>query len=163
MPERTAFPGTGGRLYGALGLHRLRQHLHSEQSRPRGVLRGHPPVCPWGQQRSYSAKIMDIVEGKRMDLRRIEERFLEADRELGPDAFLHACYFIENPCYDYVRYWDIAARMPFWDSGMLRGLVVETEAIAQFSDAQREAISRRWGQAVYAAVCEASVETSLPA
>ena len=62
---------------------------------------------PLGDARPYSAEKNDIVEGKRLSLVCIQEKYRGLDRVLGQEAFLYDFYFARNPYF---------SRMPFWFS-----------------------------------------------
>ena len=108
---------------------------------------------PAGARRSYSADKVDIVEGKRMDLRVIEKRWLEADRQLGDAAFLHDYYYESNPYHGYVRPWMIIAKRAFTDRSLLRELFVERSGLLERCTLEQHlAISHRWGSTIFADV-----------
>jgi hypothetical protein len=109
---------------------------------------------PWGDERSYSADKDDIVQGKRMDLRQIAERWRETDRRLGGDAFLHDYYYDRNPYHGYIPPWAVVARRLFLSAESLRHLFVERSGLLEScTEEEREAIRRRWGDALFDAVC----------
>ena len=60
---------------------------------------------PLGDARPYSAEKNDIVEGKRLSLVCIQEKYRGLDKALGEEAFLYDFYFRSNPYF---------TRMPFW-------------------------------------------------
>jgi len=97
-----------------------------------------------------------------MDLHGIEQRWLEADRALGDAAFLHNYYFQSNPFNDCVRPWATLAAGTFRNAGLLHELFVErTGALAQFGEEGRQAVARRWGDAVLAQVLYQTAEMAV--
>ena len=110
---------------------------------------------PQGSARSYAAEKTDIVEGKRWNLRTLEGRLREADAALGHDAFLHHHFYAGNACHLYVRPWATIARRAFREVEVLRRLFVErSDLLQRCTEAQREAIGRRWGDVIFRAVYE---------
>lgn len=108
---------------------------------------------PWGERRSYSDEKMDIVEGKRWNLRTLERRLLDCDRLLGDDACLHEHFFPGNAYHQYVRPWALMAKRAFLDPDVLRALFVKRcHLLERCSPEQRLAISRRWGSTIFADV-----------
>ena len=104
----------------------------------------------FGDSRSYSAEKMDIVEGKRMDLRTIEDRWHQADQELGEAAFICDYYCQHNRYHEYVRVWTAIARRAFMDPTLLRPLFVErTGFLTRCSSGDQEAIRGRWGDSLF--------------
>jgi hypothetical protein len=109
---------------------------------------------PFGDQRSYSAEKEDVVEGKRLDLGTIDERWRQADRDLGDGAFLHDYYFKHNSYHHCVRRWSSVARRAFLEPELLRELFVEQSGFLQRCRPEvLEAICRCWGDAVFDQVC----------
>lgn len=101
---------------------------------------------PCGDRRSYSDKILDIVEGKRLDLHNIEQRAIDTDALLGPEAFLHDFYFSGNRFHRYVKVWPKQAARLFSAAHLLRELFVKrTGFLARCTPDELEAIRRRWG------------------
>ncbi|MBE3039716.1 MAG: hypothetical protein IMZ62_13015 [Chloroflexi bacterium] len=101
---------------------------------------------PCGGRRSYSEKIVDIVEGKRLDLRTIERLAIDRDALLGPEAFLHDFYFSGNPFGRCVKVWAEQAARLFSAVDPLRELfVTRTGFLARCTPEELEAIRRRWG------------------
>lgn len=110
---------------------------------------------PCGDQRSYSDEKEDIVEGKRMDLHTIEQRWQEVDAALGKDAFLYAYYGSGNPFHGYVRPWSVIARRVLLDVDVLWRLFVrQSHMLARCTDQERDSIRRRWGDVIFRAVYE---------
>ena len=110
---------------------------------------------PCGDQRSYSDEKEDIVEGKRMDLHTIEQRWQEVDAALGEGGFLYAYYCSGNPHHGYVRPWSIIARRVLLDVDVLWRLFVrQSNMLAHCTGEQRDCIRRRWGEVIFKAVYE---------
>lgn len=108
---------------------------------------------PWGERRSYSDEKMDIVQGKRWNLRTLERRLLDCDRLLGDDACLHEHFFPGNAYHQYVRPWALMAKRAFLAPDVLRALFVDRSGLLErCTPEQRLAISRRWGSAIFADV-----------
>lgn len=109
---------------------------------------------PWGDRRSYSDQIEDIVEGKRLNLRTTKARAARVDEVLGSDAFLCDCYYYRNPYHRYVRTWQIVAERLFGDPLLLHELFIHRSGLLQqCSVAELSAIFRRWGIRSFAGVC----------
>lgn len=107
----------------------------------------------WGGRRSYSSQVEDIVEGKRLDLRRVEARSQRVDAILAHEAFLHGFYFQENPYHRLVRKWAIRAVGVFRDVHLLRELfAVRSHLLDGCSFAELNAIRSRWGREIFAQV-----------
>jgi hypothetical protein len=97
----------------------------------------------------------DIVEGKRMDLHTIEQRWQEVDAALGEDGFLYAYYCGGNPHHGYVRPWSVLARRVLLDVDVLWRLFAgQSNMLARCTDEQRDCIRRRWGDVIFRAVYE---------
>jgi len=116
-----------------------------------------------GDARNYAAGKDDIVEGKCMDLRTIERRAMDVDRQLGDQAFLHRHYFTNNPYHACVGPWARIARQAFLKPETLRALFIErTGLLEHCSPEQRDGLCHRWGTLVFDAVYhEASVSLAL--
>jgi len=88
--------------------------------------------------------------GKRLCLTGLGSRLVEADRRLGPDAFLHAFFFGSNVYHDYVAPWSVMAAGTFRDTAALRHLFVERSVLLDgLTDGQREALRTRWGEVAF--------------
>ena len=103
---------------------------------------------PHGERRSYSAKILDIVEGKRLDLVGIQEYALRTDRLLGDDAFLEQFFFTGNPYHQRMGSWISAAQELLGDPGLLLRLFIhEGNLLPHCTLRQLRAILKRWAMA----------------
>jgi hypothetical protein len=103
-----------------------------------------------GDRRSYSAEKMDIVEGKRLDLRRVEDRWLDLDRVMAEQAFLHAYYYQDNPYHDCVDLWSHLAVEAFFDARFLHELFVERSRLLDRCTPQEvKALRHRWGTKLF--------------
>jgi hypothetical protein len=110
---------------------------------------------PCGDQRNYSSEKEDIVEGKRMDLNTIEQRWQDMDAALGENAFVYSYYRSGNPYHGYVRPWTVLARRVLMNVDVLRRLFVgQSSMLAHCTDSQRDSIRLRWGDALFTAVYE---------
>lgn len=108
----------------------------------------------WGRALGADSAQPRVVEGKRMDLRGLRQRLLDADRDLGLDAFLCDYYFSANPYHHSVRAWLVAAGRVFSDPEALRRLFVERSNLLECcSSREQEAIRGRWGDDLFEAVC----------
>jgi len=108
---------------------------------------------PWGGQRDYSDEVTDIVTGMTMDFRTIERAFIETDRQLGKDAFLHQRFFTGNPYYRRCGEWCGPVARAFGDPDFLRTMFLDAADLRNYcSWTQLEAIKRRWGPKVFDAV-----------
>jgi ribosomal protein S18 acetylase RimI-like enzyme len=99
-----------------------------------------------GDRRSYSTDVVDIVVGKRLNLRTIEGRAVETDSILGAHAFLHNFYFAENPYHAFVQRWAIRSVGTFANADLLRRLfVADSDFFVRLTPGEIQAIRSRWG------------------
>lgn len=106
-----------------------------------------------GDQRSYSADKMDIVEGKRLDLHEVDRRWADVDRALGDAAFLGTFYYDDNPYHDLVVPWAEQAERAFLTVGLLRRLFVDCSGLLhRCSDEVLDVFRRTWGDELFALV-----------
>lgn len=119
---------------------------------------------PWGDRRSYSEEIVDIVVGMRLDLRTVEARTVETDEILGQEAFLHDFYFVRNKFHECVRRWAVRAAGMFRDIELLRELfVTRTDLFSRLSFKEVAAIRSRWGEDTFGKVMGQPSEARLAA
>lgn len=103
-----------------------------------------------GDQRSYSAEKMDIVEGKRLDLREVSERWADVDAVLGENALLVRYYLTDNPYHQRVGPWAEVAEIAFLQPQLLRRLFVERSGLLDRLGEEALAILRReWGAGLF--------------
>ncbi len=106
-----------------------------------------------GGRRSYSAQKMDIVEGKRLNLRTVKELWSDVDRHLGDQAFLSDYYYQNNPYHNCVEEWTLQAAKAFLDAKLLHELFVERSRLLDWCTPQvRKVIESRWGRELFACV-----------
>jgi N-acyl amino acid synthase FeeM len=106
-----------------------------------------------GDQRSYSADKMDVVEGKRLDLHEVDSRWADVDRALGDAAFLSTFYYDSNPYHDLVVPWAEQAKRAFLTVGLLRRLFVDCSGILhRCGDDVLEVFRRTWGNELFSRV-----------
>jgi len=119
---------------------------------------------PCGDARNYSSEKDDTVVGLRWNMRTLREQFADADSRLGDDALLIDHFYENNPCHDFVLPWATVAKRTFLDARVLCQLFVDGyNALDHFTPDQREAIRRRWGEAVFAEVCHGQRPEMAPA
>ena len=107
--------------------------------------------------RSYSREIHDPVVVVRMNFDTIQPRAEKVDQnELADDCFLKSYYLDDNSYHRYVKTWSILAERTFADPQLLQELfVVRSPLLAECSQRELDAVRRRWGQDVFAAVWQA--------
>lgn len=107
----------------------------------------------FGARRDYGDRVLDFVEGMRLNLHRVEAKMLEADRMLGEEAFLHDWFFQCNPHFELARRSVPEAAARFLDPELLRSLLVDqTGFLSECDEASLGALRRRWGSDVYSMV-----------
>ena len=107
-----------------------------------------------GDQRSYSAEKMDIVEGKRLNLREVHDRWATVDAALGEDALLVQYYLTDNPYHQKVGPWADVAEVFFLQPRLLRRLFVERSGLtARLNERALAALRREWGEVLFRMVC----------
>ena len=108
---------------------------------------------PMGEQRSYSAEIEDIVEGKRLNLQGLEERAIARDAVLREEALLHDFFYRQNVYHRKVRTWAELARRTFLTPALLADLFVSSsQFLARCDDQEIWSIRRRWGSDLFAKI-----------
>ena len=111
---------------------------------------------PCGMPRNYSDEVTDIVDGMTMDFRTNTHQYIEIDKLLGDEAFLHATFFQKNPFYKLCKEWSAVAPKMFRDHKFLQVLFVDAgKLLDRCSWDELEAIRRRWGAHVFAKVFDA--------
>jgi hypothetical protein len=110
----------------------------------------------WGGRRNYGHSLVDIVEGKRMDMRQFRRRLRSADAALERDAFLEDWFYTSNPHFEYTAASAPVARRRFLEPLALKKLFIEESGFISRCDAQTlAALSERWGPNRFMQVCGA--------
>jgi hypothetical protein len=106
-----------------------------------------------GDLRTYSAEKMDLVEGKRVDLRMIGRNLAEADASLAENAFLWHYYFDGNPYHVLVNRWAVMAQEAFGNPTLLRDLfVTRSKLLLRCKPGELDVLCGRWGTELFARV-----------
>lgn len=107
----------------------------------------------WGEARNYGHDVVDMVEGKRLDVNAIADRAASADKLLGKDAFLYDWFVANNP--EYLR---TAAAATWADRAFRHAAVLKSlfgaggELLRQCTPDQLRVLRRRWGEAIFESV-----------
>jgi len=105
-----------------------------------------------GQIRSYSSDIEDPVALMCLDLHELRRM----DPTLGESqAFMRNFMAFTNPYIHAVKTWEDRARRHFRNPELLRELfLVDSDLLDACTDAQRQALRRRWGDELFAQVVD---------
>ena len=104
---------------------------------------------PWGSRRNYSDDTVDMVEGMRFDMRTALTRGRKIDQALGDEIFLTDWFVTTNDHFDDVAISAAEATREFLTPALLRELFVDTGVLSESTRRQRDAIRKRWGNALY--------------
>lgn len=101
---------------------------------------------PCGDRRSYCAEVLDIVEGKRLDLLGLQQRAIQRDALLEEEAFLNDFFYELNPYHGLVWEWAQEARVRFAQPSLLRRLFVDSGFLDECDEESMWSIRQRWGE-----------------
>jgi len=108
---------------------------------------------PYGEARDYGDSVVDMVEGKRLDVAGFGEALKAADRMLDRDAFLYDWFFTDNHHYETCKASEIDATKRFYEPALLRELFGSTtKLLERCTNHHREAIRHRWGDELLAQI-----------
>ena len=116
---------------------------------------------PWGKCRDYGDTVVDLVEGKRLDLTTFESRMKEADELLGEQAFLHPWYFTNNRHFHEAALAAEKAADQFLDVRLLRNLFCHVSGLLHRCTLNElQSLRKRWGHELFAQIYAAETNVA---